>query len=118
MAKILVIDDDSDLLAVFGEFLKILNWDADLCCDAAAGLDKAVTGEYEVVLCDQNMPRWRGSQIAEEIHRKSPRTRVILSTGDAGDDELVEVAASTGAEITQKPLTFETLEQMLGDERG
>jgi two-component system response regulator HupR/HoxA len=77
---ILVVDDEPlnrELLrrVLFREYRVLEAPDAE----AALGL---LDGEaVEVLLCDQIMPGQSGSELAEEVRRRSPRTVVLLLTG-------------------------------------
>jgi DNA-binding NtrC family response regulator len=112
--RALVIDDDTDLAQILGEFLRMLGWDPDVCSDAIEGSTMAVSGDYAVILCDKNMPKQNGMQIAAAVHSDAPETRVVLCTGELADAELLQAAANMGAEVVEKPLTFETLGTLLG----
>lgn len=111
--RALVIDDDIDLAEVIGEFLKILGWQPDVCSDSLKGSQLAVSGDYEVVFCDKNMPKHDGLQIAREIRSGSPKTRVILCTGEIVDAELAAAASALGARVVGKPLDFDNLDKLL-----
>ena len=112
--RALVIDDDEDLAEILGEFLRILGWQPDVCSDPSEGSTRAVSGDYAVILCDKNMPHHSGMQIAAAVQADAPGTRVVLCTGELADPNLVAEARTVGAEVIQKPLTFEGLDALLG----
>lgn len=112
--RALVIDDDTDLAEILGEFLRMLGWEPDVCSDAVEGSTMAVSGDYAVILCDKNMPKQNGMQIAAAVRSDAPGTRVVLCTGELADAALIEAAAKLGAEVIEKPLTFDALGTLLG----
>jgi DNA-binding NtrC family response regulator len=115
MSKILVVDDDADLLAILGEFLKMLKWEPELYSDASKALEQALSGDYPVVLFDQNMPKYRGTEIAAAMRERDSKARIIIATGDVTEDGLAQTVTQLGAELAEKPLTFETLAELLAD---
>ena len=96
-AKVMVVDDDtlmrevlkailrSEGLAVFGE-----------ARDGQAALNMLDRGTPDLICLDVNMPGMSGLDVLKAIQAKTPRTRVMMITGDASMDTVRE-AVSFGA---------------------
>jgi cyclic di-GMP phosphodiesterase len=69
-------------------------------CELAAGVaearEKLAEGEFELALCDIQMPGESGLVLVEEIARDRPRTAIVMVTG-VDDPEIAEQAFRLGA---------------------
>jgi CheY-like chemotaxis protein len=104
--RVLVVDDEPEVLSLVAEMAKLLGCEAA----AAAGSDDAVAALErgplpDVVLTDHGMPGMTGRELAQVIRRRWPRVRVGLMTG-WGD----AVTSGPGVDfVLAKPLTLEDL---------
>jgi two-component system, sensor histidine kinase and response regulator len=86
MARILVIDDASELCALTVEVLRDEGYEADSAPDGAAGLRMAYQDPPDLVLCDLQMKGLDGYEVLASL-RRDPRTAlipVIFLTGMGG----------------------------------
>jgi DNA-binding response OmpR family regulator len=84
--KILVIDDDPDILESITTILKSENFTVITAYDGAEGLEKFKSEKPALVICDMMMERVdAGSKVAEAIRKDDKETPVYLlsSIGDA-----------------------------------
>jgi len=100
-AKILIIDDDHDVLLTARMFLEQLDFDVTVLSDPGKITDQIKKEHYEVVLLDMNFQRGRtegteGIKWLEVIKGEDPRTVVILMTA-FGDVELAVKGIRAGA---------------------
>ena len=56
-ATILVIEDDPDIADLLGIHLSDLGYALDLAADGKTGLDKALNGDYALVMARSSSPR-------------------------------------------------------------
>lgn len=82
--KILVIDDDAELCDLVGEYLQAEGFSVACCQDGLDGADKAVMGDYQLIVLDVMLPRLNGFDVLRKI-RGAGRTPVIMLTA-RGDD--------------------------------
>jgi signal transduction histidine kinase len=84
--RLLVVDDDVDNLEATKYVLEDLGQDVDLAASGEDALGLLADGRrYDLVLCDVGMPGMNGWQVAEEVKRIAPGTRVVLVTGWAAE---------------------------------
>ncbi|BAE49852.1 Response regulator [Paramagnetospirillum magneticum AMB-1] len=93
--KILVVDDDANLLAgikrLLGQKLNITTAEGGI-----EALGKAQNeGPFAVVVCDMRMPGMDGVEVLRRFHEASPDTSRIMLTGNADQKTAVE-AINTG----------------------
>jgi signal transduction histidine kinase len=80
--RLLVVDDDIDNLEATKYVLEDLGQDADLAASGEEALGLVADGHrYDLVLCDVGMPGMNGWQVAEQLKKLAPDTRVVLVTG-------------------------------------
>ncbi len=88
--KILIIEDELALSQTVEEFLKSENFLTETAHDYHAGLEKALTYDYDCILLDIMLPGGSGLEILmalKEQHKKQPV--LILSAKDSVEDKVL-----------------------------
>lgn len=83
MAKVLVVDDDKDILKMVQVTLSRAGIDSDTALSAEEGLEKMRTRLYAVVVSDIHMPGMTGVEMVTALKQMSPLVQIIMLTGDA-----------------------------------
>lgn len=80
--RILVVDDDNDILFLIAHSLKRLSPDLDISTakNGASALEMLKSHPFELVLTDHMMPEVTGIMLAEFIQKHHPQTKVMLMT--------------------------------------
>src|SRR5678816_2562832 len=86
--RILVVEDEETVRAIVGEQLRGLGYDVQLAGDADQALALLRSHRFDLVLTDVVMPgRLNGKDLADEVERSWPGTRVVfMYTSDAADE--------------------------------
>ena len=84
MTRILLIDDDSQLVALLSEYLTRDGFSVASARDGVAGTAEALSGNYAIVILDVMMPRLNGLDVLRAIRRES--TLPVLMLTARGDD--------------------------------
>jgi CheY-like chemotaxis protein/predicted regulator of Ras-like GTPase activity (Roadblock/LC7/MglB family) len=81
-ARILVVDDDPDLLFLVAHGVKSLQPDYQVTTapDGAAGLQQAQKQTFDLIITDYMMPEMTGLELIQEVRQLAPETRFILMT--------------------------------------
>jgi len=109
--KILIVDDEVDILRLVGARLKLLGFDVITAMDGKEGLDKARSEKPDLMILDLMLPHLDGYQVCkmlklDETYKNIP---IILFTAKASEeDKEVGVEAGADAYIT-KPFEPEIL---------
>ncbi len=109
--KILLVDDEPDLVDTIQCRLEANNFDVVTASNGLQGLERAAETRPDLILLDTNMPVLNGHEMLERI-RKNPATRdipVIMCTAlcEAGD---IAAASAYGiADYVTKPFDFTEL---------
>lgn len=88
MKNLLLIDDDKELASLLAEFLALENFNIDTAPDGESGLEKALSGDYDLLLLDVMMPRLNGFEVLKLLRQKND-TPVLMLT--AKGDEIDKV---------------------------
>jgi two-component system, OmpR family, response regulator len=103
-AKILLVDDDVELLDMLKSYIEEEGLEVDVTSDADAGVAAALSGEYALAVLDVMMPRRSGIEVLSRI-RLTSRIPVLMLTAK-GDDADRIVGLELGADdYVPKPCT-------------
>jgi DNA-binding NtrC family response regulator len=104
-ARILIADDDPVICAALKSAVTGAGHSATAVHTAAAAIDTAAGGAFDVVLLDLRFPDCSDLSTLREIRRRSPETDVVLVTAVTDDLDIVSEAVSLGAfDYLPKPL--------------
>ena len=110
--KILLVDDDRDVLEAIQAALADSGAQIDLAGDGNAAVEKASRGKPDGIVLDLMMPKRSGFLVLESIKKGKAKTdppRVVVITGNTGQRHRAW-AESLGAEAYfQKPFRMERL---------
>src|SRR5664279_5488171 len=81
--RLLIVDDDSDVLQGLSEMLEGEGFQIRTCPDAFSALEFVEYDNFDVVLSDIKMPAVSGLELLEHVHRFDPDIPVIMMTGQA-----------------------------------
>ena len=79
--RILLAEDDGSLCRVLVRVLAKAGYAVDAVLSGDEARDRVATQEYDVILCDINMPGMKGPEILQECRKRWPHTEVVLMTG-------------------------------------
>ena len=102
--RILVVDDERDLLDVLGAMLSDAGWQVDTAADGREALSLVDANRYEVVLSDIDMPAMDGVQLLREIRGRDLDVPVLLITGHPRVDTAVEALEHGALRYLRKPI--------------
>jgi two-component system, OmpR family, response regulator CpxR len=77
--RILLIDDDADLCALMADFFAENGFEVEFASDGRAGLARALTEPFELVILDVMLPFLDGFQVLEQIRRRSAVPIIMLT---------------------------------------
>src|SRR3954470_4270148 len=84
MNHVLLIDDDTELVGMFTEYLEQEGFQVTCAHDGESGAREALSGQYAIAILDVMMPRMNGIETLRRVRAKS-RLPVLMLTG-RGDD--------------------------------
>jgi DNA-binding NtrC family response regulator len=106
---VMVVDDNTDVLAVVSAMLKRGGFEV-ITKETAAELKESFTGHQpEVILLDLVLPDGSGLELLPLIKKQWPETEVIVLTGHATLDAAVEATKKGAYHFQKKPFDHKTL---------
>lgn len=109
MAKILLVDDDQNLVASLVDFLAADNHTLEAAYNGADSLQLLQNFEYDLVILDWNMPDLNGIDVLKEFRKSGGQTPVIFLTGQSQIDEKMEGLGSGADDYITKPFHLKEL---------
>ncbi len=116
--RVLVIDDDPELLSVFSEMLKLLGYEVQAEKDAQKALElyqKALEKNegFDLVILDYDLSGISGLEVLTRLKEMHPEARVIIATGYQ-DPQIIEILKRSGAHgFLRKPFRLKDLITLL-----
>lgn len=105
MNRLLLVDDDTELLEMLAEYLSQEGFAVTLAHDGEAGVALALSGDFLLVVLDVMMPRMNGVEALRRIRMAGSSVPVLMLTA-RGDDTDRIVGLELGADdYVAKPCT-------------
>ena len=109
MAKILLVDDDNQLVSMLEQFFKKLNHAVDSCCNGQDALQLIALSAYDLLILDWSLPGMSGADICAQYRSRGGQATVLFLTGRDDIDSL-EKALQLGADdYVSKPFAIREL---------
>jgi two-component system OmpR family response regulator len=86
--RVLVVEDEPDLLRVTAQALREAGYAVDEAADGEDGLYKATAWEYDAIVLDLMLPKVSGLQLLERLRRTKKTPVLILTARDAVNDRV------------------------------
>src|SRR5512143_3312808 len=109
MTKILLIDDEPDLLRVLARSLTTDGHEVATATDGKEGLAAFDGQPVPIVITDIKMPGMDGIEVLKRIKERAPDTEVIIITGHGDIDRAIEALHFGASDFITKPFRSETL---------
>jgi DNA-binding NtrC family response regulator len=107
--KILLVDDEAELLVVLARALSKEGYDVGTYGSATAALDclRAEANAVRAVIADVHMPELSGMALLEEIRESWPTIPVVLMTGESAASTAVEALRKGAYDYLLKPFDLQ-----------
>jgi CheY-like chemotaxis protein len=120
--RILIVDDDQDILANLSDILTDLGYQTDTAPDGEAAIVKVEelcpdedSCQYDLCLLDFKMPGMDGVELYEKILEHNPKLRAIMITAYAGDDGVQRAVDAGTWKVLRKPVDIKLLLGMISE---
>ncbi len=113
--KILMVDDEEELLKSNRQILEQLNYSVATCSSSMAALEifRETPEDFDLILTDMSMPEMTGLQLTEEVFKIRPDIPIILCTGFSEFIDAKEAKAIGIKEFLMKPVDKQTLANII-----
>lgn len=110
--RILVVDDERDLVTAVAGILRRDGYAVDEAYDGQSALDRLAVNEYDLVTLDLNLPDIDGREVCRVVRsggRFDPSTRILMLTGRDSVDDRVAGLDDGADDYLVKPFSLREL---------
>jgi len=107
--RILVVEDEAAIREGLADVLVYHGYTVDLAETGHDGLDKALTGKYDLVLLDIMLPGIDGYRICNRIREHDREQPIIMLTARTSDEDIVEGLKLGADDYVAKPFSVQQL---------
>ena len=111
--QVLVVDDNKAVQDVLSKMLAFLGYDVTVAGNGLEGGTLFLTGSYDLVMTDLQMPLMNGWELSRLVKERSPRTPVILVTGSYDETRGGKMGMNWIDAVIPKPFRLKELEKTL-----
>jgi len=104
MEKILIVDDDPEILEVIADILQQAGYDVDRAQDGRRAIRRIEDDFYDLVVTDLNLPKVDGMKILQYVVDQSPDTMCVILTGYGTIKGSVEAIKMGAFDYISKPV--------------
>lgn len=115
--KILIVDDDKNLLSVLKTILSEENNEVSTCSDGQTAVDLFRKTKFDLIITDLMMPGTNGLEVLREAHKIDPDILVILITGFASLETAVQAIREGAYDYITKPFKLDEIKIIVNNAR-
>ena len=119
--KILVVEDDEDIRKLLIQLLRKLGLETEFAENGVVGIEKAMTGAFDIIFMDMQMPVMDGYTAAKELRSKGYLQPIVAVTGNVMHEEVERLLTAGCTEHLAKPFervrVIEVLNRYLVDKK-
>ena len=108
--KVLIVDDDDMVRLMVKRFLEGLPFEIELAEDGTTGLEKALQGDFDLVITDYQMPGLNGEAFMMQVRQHFPALPFIMISAHFGED----IDGRGDFAFLKKPFRLMELRQLVG----
>ena len=110
MARVLIIDDDFEIVSILTEILVREGHAVDSAGDPAAGMQASRKTKPDLIILDYHMPGNTGAHLFESLRRNNATksTPILFMSGEASAEQIQsEIVDAAGSRFLPKPVPLE-----------
>lgn len=106
--NILIVEDEKNIAKVLQYNIKKEGYDCDVAYDGEEGLEKALSGKFDLILLDIMLPKMNGFEVCENIRYKSQVPIIFVTAREEEKDKIFGLETGADDYVT-KPFSFKEL---------
>lgn len=106
--KILIVEDEKNIAQVLAFNITQAGYSYDLAFDGEEGLNKAMTGEFDLILLDLMLPKMDGFEVCRRIRAKMSTPIIIVTAREEEIDKILGLDLGADDYVT-KPFSMKVL---------
>ncbi len=109
MARVLIIEDEERISSFIAKGLKADGYTTTTVADGIAGLDYSLSGDFDLVILDINLPGLNGYEVLEQMRASGSGLPVIVLTARDSVTDTVTALEGGADDYMPKPFRFAEL---------
>jgi len=115
MARVLIVDDEPDILLMLRVNLEAQGHDTALAADGETALARVKAETFDLMLLDVMMPVMDGWGVLENLERMANPLRVIVVSAKMSERDVVRAIDSGAVDYVPKPFSPTVLRTLVGE---
>lgn len=107
--RVLIVEDDREIAHFVQRGLKESGHGADIVFDGDDGLERALSGDYDVIIVDRMLPGRDGLSLIQAVRASGSRTPVLILSALGEVDDRVKGLKAGGDDYLTKPFALTEL---------
>lgn len=107
--RILVVEDEEAIRTGLIDVFVYHGYELDSSDNGPEGLEKALSGKFDLVLLDVMLPGMNGYDICNDIRQKDPNLAIIMLTAKSSDEEIIQGLKLGADDYVSKPFSIAQL---------
>ena len=107
--RLLIVEDEEAIRTGLMDVFVYHGYDVDLAADGPQGLDKALSGRFDLVLLDVMLPGMDGFEICNRIRAQDRDQPVIMLTAKGTDEDIIQGLSLGADDYVAKPFSVAQL---------
>lgn len=107
--QILIVEDETAIRVGLVDVFVFHGFEVDYAEDGDSGLEKALSGQFDMILLDVMLPKRDGFDICETIRRQDRDQPIIMLTARNTDEDIVQGLALGADDYVAKPFSVTQL---------
>jgi len=108
-ARILIVEDEEAIREGLIDVLVFHQYETDSAATGPEGLEKALTGKFDLILLDIMLPGIDGYEICNRVRTVDRNQPVIMLTAKTSDEEIVQGLKHGADDYVAKPFSIQQL---------
>ena len=110
--KVLVIDDEAPVRDLLAGLLEAEGCLVDTAEDGPGGVEKALTGDYDLIFMDSRVPGYGADEATERIISEKLKQRIVITTAGQGDEGVHRAIECGALGWVSKPFAIEDVRKI------
>jgi len=110
MNKLLIVDDEDQILQALQTFFSLRGYDVATCMEAEIALERVRMEKFHVALLDINMPGLNGIELLRHVREARPTVQVVMMTAYTTIEKAITCIEEGACDYLLKP--FQDLDEL------
>jgi DNA-binding response OmpR family regulator len=107
--RILIVEDEAAIRNGLLDVFIYHGYDVDAAVDGLEGLEKALSGNFDLILLDVMLPSMNGFDICSRIREQDRDQPIIMLTAKSGDEDIIQGLSLGADDYVAKPFSVAQL---------